>query len=105
MSVVDLSTLTASDFVPLLDSDFVLSLNATETLTLTLVEVRPAGEPYRPGARPPFALMWRHPHLPRGAYLPQRTYTLHHPTLGTLTLLLVPLGPSAEGMRYEAVFS
>lgn len=96
MSVVDLSILTESDFAPLVGSDF--------TLALTLVEVRSAGVPYRPGARAPFAVMWRHAHLPRGAYLPQRTYTLHHATLGELTVLIVPLGPSAEGMRYEAVF-
>ncbi|MFN7117495.1 MAG: DUF6916 family protein [Saprospiraceae bacterium] len=28
-----------------------------------------------------------------------------HPNIGELYIFLVPLGPDAEGMRYEAVFT
>ncbi len=51
--------------------------------------------------RTPFAVVLRGPHAP---VLPQRTYQLSHPALGTFALFLVPIGPDAEGMRYEAVF-
>lgn len=102
---VDLSTLTLTDFAALVGDGFTVRLNPTETLTLTLANVRAAGAPYQPGARQPFALLWHHAPLPGGAYLPQRTYTLQHATLGTLTLFLVPLGPDATGMRYEAIFA
>lgn len=102
---LDLSALTQADFTPLVGTDFTVQLNEAEMLTLTLVEARAVGAPFRPGARWPFALTWQHPHLPHGAYLPQRIYTLHHPALGALDVFMTPLGPQAEGMRYEAVFN
>jgi hypothetical protein len=37
--------------------------------------------------------------------LAQGTYRLSHPQLGELELFLVPLGPAAEGMQYEAAFA
>ena len=40
-----------------------------------------------------------------GELVPQQTLTVRHPALGDLAIFLVPLGPSADGMRYEAVFS
>ena len=38
-------------------------------------------------------------------FLPQGTYPMEHETLGRLEVFLVPLGPDAQGMRYEAVFN
>jgi hypothetical protein len=38
-------------------------------------------------------------------WLPQALYTLVHPEIGECELFLVPLGPDASGMRYEAAFS
>jgi hypothetical protein len=37
--------------------------------------------------------------------MPQRIYRLQHEELGQLELFLVPIGPDADGMCYEAVFS
>ena len=37
--------------------------------------------------------------------MPQLIYSLEHATLGTLEVFLVPVGPDAVGMRYDAVFS
>jgi len=37
--------------------------------------------------------------------LPQRTYDLVHPELGTLQIFIVPLGPQGGEMRYEAIFT
>jgi hypothetical protein len=37
--------------------------------------------------------------------LEQRIYKLTHPQMGECDLFLVPLGPDAAGMRYQAAFS
>jgi hypothetical protein len=82
-------------------------------LEACLVDVAPAPGTVREGPpvsqsapgnavwRTPFAIVLRGPHTP---VLPQRTYELSHPALGTFGLFLVPIGPDATGMRYEAVF-
>jgi hypothetical protein len=49
-----------------------------------------------------YSLVWRGP---RDARLEQGTYTVRHPELGVMELFLVCIGPDAEGMRYEAVFT
>jgi hypothetical protein len=53
-------------------------------------------------SRPPFSLIF----LARTAVvLPQRLYRLEHATLGALTIFLVPIGRSADGVNYQAVFN
>jgi hypothetical protein len=37
--------------------------------------------------------------------LPQGIQRLSHAELGELDLFLVPIGPDAQGMRYEAAFA
>ena len=49
-----------------------------------------------------FSLVWRGP---RDVRLEQRIYSVRHPALPPLDLFLVCIGPDAEGMRYEAVFT
>ena len=58
-------------------------------------------EPRHSPGREPFSLEFlsRLPH-----HAPQQTFTVEHEQMGTFDLFLVPLGPSAEGHRYEAVF-
>lgn len=50
----------------------------------------------------PFTLLFRGP---KEVYLPQRLYTLTHPTLGTLEIFLVPIQPDQHGSQFEAVFN
>jgi hypothetical protein len=50
----------------------------------------------------PFSLVLRGPREPA---LPQATYALRHPRLGTIELFLVPIGQDAQGLRYEALFN
>jgi hypothetical protein len=38
-------------------------------------------------------------------WLPQGVYRLAHPQMQECELFLVPVGPDAAGMRYQAVFS
>lgn len=54
------------------------------------------------GPREAFSVLFRDA---GGAHHPQRIYPVHHPTLGELGLFLVPIGPDAQGMLYEAVFA
>lgn len=100
-----LETLTLETFQPHLGSWFTVALATGDTLALTLVEARALGAAYQPGGRAPFALLFCHPALPQQAHLPQRIYHLAHATLGTLELFLVPLGPTAQGMQYEVIFT
>ena len=60
---------------------------------LTSVEDARAGQ---------FSVIWRGP---RDRVLPQQIYQVLHPQLGALDLFLVTVGPDAEGMRYQAVFT
>ena len=91
-------------FAPHLGTTFAITLSSGETLQLNLDELKPLGHGI-PGGREPFAVLFSHAHLPRNAHLPQSIYQLQHPTLGSLELFLVPLGPDAQGMRYEAIFT
>ncbi|MBV8159904.1 MAG: hypothetical protein JO265_03170 [Acidimicrobiia bacterium] len=69
-----------------------------------LVEVRSFGAaPAQPAPTATgFALLFVGP---AGAQLPQGTYELAHPELGTVPLFLVPVGLDERGVQYEAVFT
>lgn len=92
-----------SDFDHRIGEVFTIALDTGGTLELRLAAVDELGGTSAGGARDPFALLLRGG--PRDRYLPQRTYELEHPAMGALPVFLVPLGPDAEGMRYEAVFT
>ena len=51
--------------------------------------------------RDPFAVEF---HSRLSHHVPQQTFAVEHAKMGTFDLFLVPLGPDAEGHRYEAVF-
>jgi hypothetical protein len=75
-------------------------------LAMQLIDATEGTEPGGPGPdgqeRRQFSLVFRGPAT---AVLPQSTYQLSHAELGELDLFLVPIGPDAEGMRYEAAFA
>lgn len=98
-----LGDLTLEQFEPLQGSLFRIALSDA-VIELRLESVTPvrAGD-LKPKGRQPFALTFRGG--PPGRYLPQRTYTLEHETLGALPIFLVPISPDAEGIRYEAIFT
>ena len=72
--------------------------------TFELVEAAPlAAGTAPPGAfRAPFRLIFRGP---REAFFSQGILALEHAELGRLEIFLVPIGPDAQGMRYEAIFT
>jgi hypothetical protein len=97
--------LTYDDFAAHVGDRYQLILDDS-ALSLELLDATASGERGGPGPngeeRLQFALLFRGPPAPA---LPQATRTLTHPGLGELELFLVPIGPDADGMRYEAVFA
>lgn len=101
---VDLAGLTLAGFAPLVGTTFSLALAAPWDLRLELAEaVALSSQTSFAGAlRTPFRLIFRGPTQP---VHPQATLPLDHPQLGRLEIFLVPIGPDAVGMRYEAIFT
>ena len=73
---------------------------ATHDLLLIEAHALGAGSAGSTG-RAPFSLVFR---APRDVSLEQRIHRLEHGELGVLELFLVPIGPDAVGLRYEAIF-
>lgn len=98
-----LETLRLETFEPCRDQTFQLHWAGGEPLGLVLSEVKALAKPGEGWDRQPFSLTFRHPGERR--HLPQGIFKLTHEQLGELEMFLVPLGPDAGGMRYEAVFT
>lgn len=93
--------LTLDHFAPLQGQQFELDAGDGGSLPVALVEANALTT--HPGAvRAPFSLVFEGPALP---LLPQATYGLAHPAVGSLDIFLVPVARSPTGIRYEAVFN
>lgn len=98
---VDLASVTKETFDPHTGSRFTMHVGAEQSLQVELLETEAIRSP--PNAkRPSFVLRFR---SKERSHVPQQIYTLDHDQLGTLEIFLVPLGPDAVGMIYEAIFS
>jgi len=98
--------LTHDQFAGRLGERFAVTAGDGPPVPIELVETTEGSEP---GGRGPegqerwqFSLVFRGPATP---VMPQGIYPLAHPELDDLELFLVPIGPDAEGMRYEAAFA
>ena len=69
-------------------------------IALKLVKAAPAGNSGRAGGA--FSLRLT---TAGGAWLPQATYLVEHPTLGAMEIFLVPIGPESGGNGYQAIFT
>jgi len=97
-----LENLTFGDFSGRVGEEFRLE-GPSGAVSLKLVEVVDLARRDNPGPRrPPFSLIFRGP---QASVLPQRIWPLTHETLGRLEIFIVPIGPDASGMQYEAVFT
>lgn len=95
-------TLTCAHFAKHLDEAFALHAEA-ETLELRLISAEAISSSSVDGAeREPFALIFRGAKQP---ILPQSTYRMDHPEMGSLHIFVVPIEPDQEGQCYEAVFT
>lgn len=101
---VELAELTAARLAPLVGSTFSVALGAPWDLRLELTEVTAlASQTSFTGAfRAPFRLIF---HGPAQPVHPQAILPLEHSQLGRIEIFLVPIGPDAQGMQYEAIFT
>ena len=102
-----LETLTHDAFQPRVGDSFSIRPDSATSIDAELIEVRVLGEPGRSSTngssrRSPFALSFRTAN--KGA-LPQRIYAVEHGMMGSYDIFLVPVGPDAVGMVYEAIFT
>jgi hypothetical protein len=97
---VTLSDLKLATFEPLLHACFGVRVGSSQ-LELELIEVKSLGAA-RPPLREPFSLIFRGPREPS---FKQGSYPLEHAAIGEQRLFLVPLGPDATGMQYQAIFT
>ena len=97
---------TYDEFADRVGEEFRVRVPDEHSLTLVLSEVEAgtqAGAAHPDGTTPQqFSLIFRGPSAPQ---LSQGTWVLDHDEIGELALFLVPLGPDAEGPRYEAAFA
>lgn len=108
-----LAELTAEDFRRVQGSQFEVTPLAggaeASSFEAGLAEVSEHSHRAPCGFRTPFSVVFHGPLQPA---MPQGTYRIEHPLLGTLELFLVPLGPdippelgqAPTALRYEAVF-
>jgi hypothetical protein len=97
-----LEDLAYSDFFERVGEEFRVTAG-DGVAVLALIEVTDLSRPESPSPRrKPFSLVFRGPFRPQ---LVQRIWPLEHAAFGRLEIFLVPIGPDAEGMRYEAVFN
>jgi hypothetical protein len=101
-----LDKLTHEMFEPHIGETFVLTLDASESIDLKLVDVEeiPTGRRRRNAPEPkrrPFSIFFTA--QPR---LSQAMYPITHPVLGgTQEIFIVPVGEVDGGYEYEAVFT
>jgi len=98
--------LTYDLFAGRVGESFEVGSDVTAAVAMELTEAAEGSDPAGVGpdgtARNQFSLVFRGPVAP---VLPQAIYRLVHAELGELDLFLVPIGPDAAGMRYEAAFA
>ena len=103
-AAVELADLTLARLAPLVGSTFSVALAAPWNLRFELAEVAALStqNSFTGAFRAPFRLIF---HGPMRPVHPQATLPLEHPELGRVEIFLVPIGPDAQGMQYEAIFT
>jgi hypothetical protein len=102
-----LEGLTLDTLAPLVGQTFRLHLDDGTTIDMVLESAAENATPaWRPAddapERRPFTLTFVGP---PELVLPQRIYRFEHETLGNAEIFIVPVGRTARGVTYEAVFS
>jgi hypothetical protein len=96
---------TLKTFSPHVGETFHLYLDTNHVIEVQLADVTDLAQRYGTapqGHRTPFSIVF---HGPRELVLPQRIYRLQHDKIGTFEVFLVPIGPDADRMQYEAIFT
>ena len=98
-SAADLAKLKIDDFSQHLDEAFEMQIDGG-VVPLKLAKVEVLGHAKREGGA--FSLLFV---APAGPWLRQSIYPVVHPALGRMEIFLVPIGPTAEGNGYQAIFA
>lgn len=93
-----IETFTEGTFLDHLNTTFRVSGATSEPLEIELVKVTSLSSP----GHVQFSIQFQGP---GNLFLPQRTYTIEHETIGRFDLFLVPVGKNSTGFEYEAVFN
>lgn len=99
--MVDLNTLTVTDFEPHLNTVFQLHYGNGEMLEVTLIEAKARGMD-APERRQGFSLLLQ---STINDYLQQGIYHITHEVVEPMDLFIVPVGANQTGMRYEIIFN
>ena len=101
-----LLNLSADDFSPHVGDRFVLESESQGSVAVQLVEATPlkhsADRPRELPQREAFSLVFS---APGQAQLTQDTFQVRHTALGSLSMFLVPVGPTGSTRQVEAVFA
>ncbi len=106
-----LGSFTSQTFSPHVGDTFTLAVEGMPPVELQLISVtevgalssgRPVREAQDYNGRVPFSLLFRGQ---LDLYLPQQIYHFEHDRLGAMDIFIVPIGPDAQGMRFEAIFA
>ena len=98
-----LETFTAETFQPHVGQPFRVIVDEQWQMATLLSEVSPwAHEEAASRPRVPFSLTFT---ARPDAVIPQNIYRIESEVLEAFDCFLVPIGPDAQGMRYEAVFT
>jgi hypothetical protein len=94
--------LTLEMFAALIGERFRVHMTEQGTIDVELIEASPLGAKVTAPRGQAFSLVFR---AAGGELVPQRIYRVEHERLGAHDIFLVPIGPDAGGMRYEAIFT
>jgi hypothetical protein len=97
------ATPTAEEFRQHLGTRFAVRLDTPRPVELELTEVKDYNaQANEPATMERYSLFF---HGPDDIMLNQGTFTLEHPSMGELTLFMVPVAREPQGFRYEVVFN
>ena len=98
-----LDKLQSSNFRPHLNQSFRIQLTDSEPIDLTLMSVTELGQANKPETLTTVSLVFLGPVSQH--FLGQSIYRLQHEQMGSFDLFIVPIGPEAGRMRYEAILT
>ncbi|UZK66217.1 DUF6916 family protein [Sphingomonas sp. M1-B02] len=94
--------LSVQKFAGAANQEFEISVGEA-AMTVTLIEVKPLQRHAFPGMlREPFSLLFK---SASPVILPQKMYRMQNPTVGSLSMFLVPVAQDGGAIVYEAVFN
>lgn len=99
--MTDIQNLKLATFAENLQTKFQAYVDESNAVELEMIRATDTGTNLEAGQEQ-FSILFRGP---LNAFLPQRTYRLEHPQMGSFDLFLVPVRQEQDGFEYEACFA